>query len=78
MVDYHYMIEEAVPHLVKHEYSYMRRAAPVLHTYRWKCVAVSNNLDILKTVLKDKKNYRIVDRQTGEEIFRTMECPAVY
>jgi len=76
--NYCYILEVAMPLIKKHEYSYARRAAPLFHTYRWKGVAVSNNLEALKNALVGKKNFRIVDRQTGEEVFRTAECPAVY
>ena len=77
MTNYHYILELAVPHTVKHEYSYMRRAAPVMHTYRWKQVAMSNDLGALKKALEGKENFRIIDWETGEEVFRT-KCPAVY
>jgi len=48
-----------------------------MHTYRWKQVAMSNDLDALKKALEGKKNFRIIDWKTGREVFRT-ECPAVY
>ena len=55
MLNHRYILEMAVPHTIKHEYSYMRRAAPVMHTYRWKQVAMSNDLDALKKALEGKK-----------------------
>ena len=77
MLNHRYILEMAVPHTIKHEYSYMRRAAPVMHTYRWKQVAMSNDLGALKKALEGKKNFRIIDWETNQEVFRT-ECPVVY
>lgn len=72
-----YMAERAEPHVVKHDSPHTRLAAPVLHTYRWRQVAMSEDLDELKEFVLGRKNYRIVDWDTGKEILRT-ECPAVY
>lgn len=70
-----YHLEVAEPTVTSYEYSYSRRAAPVLHTWRWKQVAVCGELEPLKRIAK--KNCRIIDSETGKEVFRTA-CPAIY
>ncbi len=66
---------EVVERTLKRRQSYARLAAPVLHTWRWKQVVVCGELEPLKRIAR--KNCRIIDSETGEEVFRT-DCPAIW
>lgn len=72
---YHLEVVERITK--KHNYSYERRAAPVLHTWRWKQVAVCNVLEPLMEIAKTGKNCRIIDSETGAEVYKT-RCPDIY
>ena len=70
-----YHLEIVTRELKKYEYSHVRRAAPTFHTWRWKQAAVCDELQPLKDIAK--KNCRIIDTETGEEVYRT-SCPDIW
>jgi len=76
-VNYHYILERAEPQTVSHT-SYTRLAAPVWHTYRWRGAALSDDLRALREIADRGENMRIIDRRTGEEVYRSDSCPIVY
>lgn len=39
-----------------------------VHSYRWKDIAASSNLEELKKHLPNDPNYRIIDTQEGKEV----------
>jgi len=55
--------------IIKPTAVYDRTAQATIRTFRWKGIAVSNNLDELKKYAGDC--HRIIDRDTGQEVFRT-------
>jgi len=76
-VNYRYVLERAEPRTVSHA-SYTRLAAPVLHSYHWRGMALSDDLDALREIADRGENMRIIDRRTGEEVYRSDSCPIVY
>ena len=73
---YRYFLEKARPTIARYEYSYSRRAASVFQTYRWKQVAVSNNLKALIKIAGSM--HHIIDAETGAEVFRSAPNPLPY
>ncbi|MQL51805.1 hypothetical protein GFC01_05915 [Desulfofundulus thermobenzoicus] len=65
-----YFLERAEVAIRKQEYSYERKKAlSVFHRYVWKQVAVSDSLPALIAIAGEM--HRIVDTETGTEVFRS-------
>jgi hypothetical protein len=54
--------------IIKSTAIYDRTAQATIRTFRWKGIALSDDLDELKKYAGSC--HRIIDRETGEEVFR--------
>lgn len=65
MSEYRYRLQRKEPYAMANILG--NHSMPV-HSYRWKDIAVSSNLEELKKHLPNDPNYRIIDTQEGKEV----------